>query len=121
MKRILFTAMFLVLISSPADNSPVIGSWKCAVPDVPSEYVNSTIILIEKEGKLGGQVKFDSGEEIKLSTVKFTNSQLLITLYVEGYSVTVDGKVSGGKITGTVDIPDGKVNFTAIRIVEQKK
>ena len=103
----------------PADNSSVIGSWKCAVIDVPYEYSNSVITIAEKEGKLTGVVKFDSGEEIKLSTVKLTNNQLVLTLYVEGYSVTVDGKVNGNKITGTVDSPEGRVNFTATKVVKK--
>ena len=104
-----------------ADNSEVVGTWKCAVIDVPYEYSNSTITLVEKEGKLTGSVKFDSGEEIKLSTVKYSSNQIVITLYVEGNSINVDGKVAGTKITGTVDTPDGKVAFTATKVVEKKK
>jgi hypothetical protein len=125
MKKVLFTIMFFAFIfpavkSVTADNSVVIGSWKCAVIDVPYEYSNSVITFIEKEGKLTGTVKFDSGEEVKITTVKLTNSQLVLSLYVEGYSITVDGKVAGSKITGTVDTPDGKVNFTATK-TEKKK
>ncbi|MBK7710831.1 MAG: hypothetical protein IPN67_11400 [Bacteroidales bacterium] len=126
MKKVFFIIMLLGLIyqvakPAVADNSAVVGSWKCAVIDVPYEYSNSTITIAEKEGKLSGVVKFDSGEEVKITTVKFTNSQLVLTLYVEGYSITVDGKVAGSKITGTADTPDGKVNFTATKIVEKKK
>jgi hypothetical protein len=126
MKKVLFVIMFLGIIyqvakPAAADNSAVIGTWKCAVIDVPYEYSNSVITFAEKEGKLTGSVKFDSGEEVKISTVKYTNSQLVLTLYVEGYSITVDGKVAGTKITGTVDTPDGKVNFTANKVVEKKK
>jgi hypothetical protein len=117
----LFGFFFQAAKPVPADNSAVKGSWKCAVMDVPYEYTNSIVRFTEKEGKLGGSVKFDSGEEIKLNTVKYTNNQLTITLFVEGYSITVDGKVSDSKITGTVDTPDGKVNFTASRVVEKKK
>src|SRR5512140_1772794 len=108
MKKVLFVVMFLGFIYQAAkpstiDNSAVIGSWKCAVTDVPSEYSNSLITFAEKEGNLTGIIKFDSGEEVKISTIKYTNSQLLLTLYVEGYSISVDGKVAGAKITGTVD------------------
>ena len=113
--------IFPVVKTMAADNSAVVGSWKCAVIDVPYEYSNSLITLIEKEGKLTGTVKFDSGEEVKITTVKYTNSQLVLSLYVEGYSITVDGKVAGTKITGTADTPDGKVNFTATKVVEKKK
>jgi hypothetical protein len=126
MKKVLFVIMFLGFIYQVAkpvivDNSAIVGAWKCAVIDVPYEYSNSVITFAEKEGKLTGSVKFDSGEEVKLTTVKYTDSQLVITLYVEGYSITVDGKVAGSKITGTVDTPDGKVNFTANKVVEKKK
>jgi hypothetical protein len=126
MKKVFFTIMllgFIYTVAKPvtADNSAVIGSWKCAVIDVPYEYSNSVITFIEKEGKLTGSVKFDSGEEVKISTVKLTSSQLVLSLYVEGYSITVDGKVAGSKITGTVDTPDGRVNFTATKVVDKKK
>ncbi len=126
MKKVLFIIMLLAFIypaakTAASDNSAVIGSWKCSVIDVPDEYSNSLITFIEKEGKLAGSVKFDSGNEVKLTSVKHTNGQLVLTLYVEGYSITVNGKVEGSKITGTVDTPDGKVNFTAIKAAEKKK
>lgn len=126
MKQILFIIVllgFIYPVAKPAaaDNSSVIGSWKCAVIDVPYEYSNSIITFIEKEGKLTGTVKFESGEEVKINTIKYTNSQLVLTLNVEGNSITVDGRIAGSKITGTVDTPDGKVNFTASKIVEKKK
>jgi hypothetical protein len=126
MKKALLIIMLLGLIypvakPASADNSSVVGAWKCAVLDVPYEYSSSVITFTEKEGKLSGTVKFDSGEEVKISTVKYTNNQLVLSLYVEGYSVTVDGKVAGTKITGTVDTPDGKVNFTATKVAEKKK
>jgi ribosomal protein S3 len=35
---------------------------------------------------------------------------------VDGYEIIVDGKLAGNKITGTVDTPDGKVNFTATKV-----
>ena len=126
MKKVFFMIVlfgFIYQIARPvaAADSTVIGSWKCAVIDVPYEYSNSVITIMEKEGKLSGTVKFNSGEEIKITTIKYTNSQLVLTLYVEGYSITVDGKVAGTKITGTADTPDGKVNFTATKVVEKKK
>ena len=126
MKKVLFVIImlgFIYQVAKPAtaENNTVVGAWKCAVIDVPYEYSNSVITFAEKEGKLTGSVKFDSGEEVRISTVKYTNGQLVLTLYVEGYSITVDGKVAGTKITGTVDTPDGKVNFTANKVVEKKK
>ena len=126
MKKVACILMLLTFLSSlgktaPSDNSVLVGSWKCAVVDVPDEYTNSVITFVEKEGKLTGTVKFDSGEEIKLNTASLTDGQLVLTLYVEGNSITVDGKVAEQKITGTVDTPDGKVSFTASKVVEKKK
>jgi len=103
------------------DISAVVGAWKCIVTDVPAEYAKSTITFSEKEGKLAGVVKFESGEEIKLSTVKYVNNQLVLTLYVEGYEITAEGKVTETKITGTADTPEGKVTFTANKVTEKKK
>jgi hypothetical protein len=126
MKKVLIIILLLGLIypaarSAAADNKAVLGSWKCAVVDVAPEYSNSLITFIEKEGKLTGSIKFDSGNEVMLTSVKHTNGQLVLTLYVEGYSITVNGKVAGSKMTGTVDTPDGKVNFTAIKAPEKKE
>ncbi len=126
MKKVLFIIMLLGFIypaakPADADNSAVIGSWKCAVVDVAPEYSNSLITFIEKEGKLTGSIKFDSGNEVILTSVKHSNGQIVLTLYVEGYSITVNGKVAGSKMTGTVDTPDGKVNFTATKTPEKKK
>lgn len=125
MKKVLLIVMLLgiafqVAKPVPADNSAVTGKWKCAVADAPYEYTNSVITLAEKDGKLTGTVKFDSGEELKLSTAKYDAGKLVLTLYVEGYSVTVDGKLVNNKITGTVDTPDGRLNFTASKVVDKK-
>ena len=125
MKKVFFMVVllgFIYQIAKPvaAADSTVIGSWKCAVIDVPYEYSNSIITFAGKEEDLTGVVKFDDGQEIKLSTVKYTNSQLVLTLYVDGAEIVIDGKVTGSKITGTVDTPDGKVAFTATKVFEKK-
>ena len=122
MKKTLFILLlisFASVITNPAmaaDNKAVVGSWKCVVPDVPYEYTNSVITFVEKEGKLTGNVKFENGTVNNLNSAKLNNSQLILTLYVDGYEIIVDGKIAGNKITGTVDTPDGKVNFTATKV-----
>ena len=126
MKKVFLMTMLAGIISLTAkpaiaaDNSSIKGSWKCVTNDVPYEYTNSIITIAEKEGKLNGTVKFDNGQEIKLSTIKFNNNQIIMTLYVDGNEIIVDGKLAGTKITGTVDTPDGKVGFVANK-VEKKK
>jgi hypothetical protein len=127
MKRIFIMLMALGLVfqiarpALPADNKAILGSWKCTVTDVPYEYSNSIITIAEKEGKLAGTVKFDNGSEVKISTLKYTNNQLTISLFVEGNEVIVDGKVEENKMAGSADTPNGRVTFTASRIIEKGK
>jgi hypothetical protein len=115
---------FVYTIAKPAGipaNSAIIGAWKCVVNNVPQEYSSSIITFTEKEGKLYGIIKFDNGTEVVISTLKFADGRLLLTMIVEGNSVTADGKVEETKITGSADTPNGKVVFTATRIADKKK
>lgn len=127
MKRILIMLIGLGLFfqiakpALPADNKAIIGAWKCTVTDVPYEYSNSIITFTEKEGILGGTVKFDNGSEVKISTLKYSKNQLVISLFVEGYEVIVEGKVEENKMAGSADTPNGRVTFTASRIIEKGK
>ena len=125
MKKVLLITLLLGLIfqvARPAtDNSAVIGSWKCVVNDIPPEYNNSTITIALKEGKLAGSVRFENGSEIRIDTIKYVNNLLTLSMYVDGNPIKVDGKVEGPKITGSVDVPDGKVTFVATRIIEIPK
>ena len=102
-------------------NSAIIGAWKCVVNDVPQEYSSSIITFTEKEGKLSGIIKFDNGIEVVISTLKFDDGRLVLTMMVEGNSVTADGNVEETKITGSANTPNGKVVFTATRIADRKK
>jgi hypothetical protein len=103
-----------------AEKKSIVGSWKCVAKDVPEQYMNSLISVTEKEGKLVGTVKFDSGSEISLNYVKQNGSDVTLSVYVEGNEVIIKCKVEGSKITGTADTPDGTVSLTATR-AENKK
>jgi len=118
---ILLLGIFIISANAVApEKSVLIGSWKCVANDVPDEYKNSTIAISEKDGKLGGTVKFDNGTEIALNYVKQTENDVVMAVYVEGYEVIIKGKLSGSKITGNADTPDGQVSLTATK-VEKKK
>ncbi len=127
MKRLILMILalgFVYTIATPAGipgNSAIIGAWKCVVNDVPQEYSSSIITFTEKEGKLSGIIKFDNGIEVVISTLKFDDGRLVLTMMVEGNSVTADGKVEETKITGSANTPNGKVVFTATRIADKKK
>ena len=125
MKKEIIMILLLGVILMPvkavtADKNPLIGSWQCTANDVPEEYRSSTIIITEKEGKLSGSVKFDSGMEISLNYVKQTGNDVTMSVYVEGSEVIIKGKLAGSKITGTADTPDGQVSLTATKIEKKK-
>ena len=125
MKKELIMILLLAIYSMSAnavtpDKSALIGSWKCVANDVPEEYKNSTIIISKKDGKLAGTVKFDNGMEIALNYVKQTGNDVVMSVYVDGYEVIINGKLAGSKITGTADTPDGQVTLSATK-VEKKK
>jgi hypothetical protein len=100
--------------------SALVGSWKCVANDVPEAYINSTITITEKDGKLAGTVKFDSGVEISMNYVKQTDKDVIMSVYVEGNEIIIKGKLEGSKITGTADTPDGQVALTATKIEVKK-
>jgi len=125
MKKELIMILLLAIYSMSAnavtpDKSALIGSWKCVANDVPEEYKNSTIIISKKDGKLAGTVKFDNGMEIALNYVKQTGNDVVMSVYVDGYEVIINGKLAGSKITGTADTPDGQVTLSATRIEKKK-
>ena len=108
--------MFLISAKSFAvEKSALTGSWKCIAENVPYEYINSTISIVEKEGKLVGSVKFEDGGEISLNYVKENGKDVTMSVYVEGYEVIINGKLEGSKITGTADTPEGRVSLTVTK------
>ncbi len=117
----LILGIMLISAKTPAlKKSALIGSWKCITNDVPEEYKNSTISIFEKEGKLTGSVKFESGVEISLNYVRHIGNDVVISVYVEGNEVIIKGKLEGSKITGTADTPDGVVTLTATKVKKGK-
>jgi|WetSurMetagenome_2_1015567.scaffolds.fasta_scaffold762461_1 hypothetical protein len=123
-KELLISLILGILIMSANATAPsksaLIGSWKCVANDVPEAYINSLITVTEKDGKLAGTVKFDSGVEISLNYVKQTDKDVIMSVYVEGNEIIIKGKLEGKKITGTADTPDGQVTLTATKIENKK-
>ena len=125
MKKELIMTLLLALLLMPAkaiasDKSALIGSWKCIANDVPEQYLNSTITITEKDGKLAGSVKFENDIEISLNYVKQNGNDVVMSLYVEGNEIIIKGRLEGSKITGTADTPDGTVNLSATKIEKKK-
>lgn len=98
----------------------MIGSWKCEVANAPSEYLQSTIIISEKEGKLTGKAMFSSGEEILFDTVEIVDDQLRVTLNVDYNTIRINTRVEKEKMTGSVFTPDRELVLVATKLKEKK-
>jgi hypothetical protein len=96
-----------------AGNKDVIGTWKYSVPSAPEGLTTGDIVIKEAEGVLTGKVVFQDGNSVDLKNLKYEEGQLSFGLYVESNYVSVKAKVTGKKMEGQVDSPDGQLNFTA--------
>ncbi len=99
----------------------VVGEWKYSVPQAPYGYEKGVISLTEKDKALSGDLIFDSGYKVKLSSVSLKADTLRLGVYVESEYVTVVSKVKGNKMDGTVDSSQGKMTLKADKIAPDEK
>ena len=122
MKKLLVFALLVAMVAGTVNaavatgNADVVGEWKYEVPTAPYGYEAGTLVITEKEGKLGGQVKFEDGYKIDLKNVTFAEGVLKCGLYVDYEYVSIKAKVSGKELTGAVDSPEGEMKITAKKI-----
>lgn len=102
-------------------NKTVVGKWKYSVPEAPYGYEKGVISLTEKDKALSGDLIFDSGYKVKLSSVSLKADTLRLGVYVESEYVTVVSKVKGNKMDGTVDSSQGKMTLKADKIAPDEK
>jgi len=119
MKKLIILSFFLLMAAAMATASSilkiqdVIGEWKYEVMTAPNGYQKGVIEITENKSVLGGVVKFDSGNEARLSEVIIDGDILKIGLYVEYEYVTATIKLLDGKMEGTIDSSQGKMTFKA--------
>ncbi len=118
MKRILISMILVVvfagfLSAGNAGNKDVIGTWKYSVPSAPEGLTTGDVVITEAAGVLAGKVVFQDGNSVELKNVKYEGGQLSFGLYVESNFVSVKSKVTGKKMEGQVDSPEGQLAFTA--------
>jgi hypothetical protein len=126
MKKVLLAVLvigFMGFLSKTyaEDYSKIKGTWKVSVPDAPYEYSISTLSLTEEAGKLVAKVIFDDGQIVKPTKVTYAKGKLSFVVNIEYNDIPLTGLLEKDKITGTVQSPDGTLNFTATRKEEKKK
>nr|HMM18722.1 hypothetical protein [Petrimonas sp.] len=72
----LFFAAGVLSSVNAQSNKVVLGEWKYSVPEAPYGYEKGIISLVEVDKKLSGELKFDSGYKVKLSSVSLKSDTL---------------------------------------------
>ncbi len=117
----LFFAAGVLSSVNAQSNKVVLGEWKYSVPEAPYGYEKGIISLVEVDKKLSGELKFDSGYKVKLSSVSLKSDTLRLTAYVESEYVSAVSKVKGNEMEGKVDTSMGVMRLKAEKIVPQTK
>lgn len=122
MKRLIILTFLLAFVAVSFDTSAkvtpkdVVGEWKYEAPAAMEGYNSGFLAFTEKDGKLSGTVKLNNGSKIQLQSVTLEKEILKFNLYVEGSYISVNTKVEGNKLSGTVATPDGNIELTAKKI-----
>lgn len=121
MKKLLFAFVAIVLCTAGynsfgADLKNVVGSWKIEVPDAPAEFVNSTMVVSEKAGKIEVKMVLPDGAAIEGENPKLEGNILKFKMNIEGNEIPFTGKLEGENLTGTVESPDGTISVKGTKV-----
>ncbi len=94
-------------------NDEITGEWKYEVPNAAYGYQKGVFIISEKEGALVGEVKFEDGNKIELKNITYEEGTFKCGLYIDYDYISLNIKVSGNEMKGTVETPDSKLEITA--------
>jgi len=124
MKKLL-TVMLLAIfattvfqITATPVNDDLSGEWKFESPNAPYGYNKGSIIILEKEGLLAGEIKFADGTKVELKEVKFEENVLKFNISVEYNNIPIKATIEGKKMKGTAGTPEGKMPFEARKVLE---
>ena len=120
MKKIMFAMMILGLfglnqMAFAENNKKILGTWKMEVPDAPYEYMKSTLTITEVNGALAAKMVFENGQEVEATSIIFAKGILNIVVTIDVYDIPLTGTVDKKDMKGTVETPDGVIEFTATK------
>lgn len=99
-------------------NEKVKGEWKFESPNAPYGYDKGSIIIVEEEDVLAGEIKFADGTKVEMKEVKFEENVLKFSISVEYNNIPVKATIEGNKMKGTASTPEGDLPFEAQKVVE---
>ena len=125
MKKLILLTFVLAFVavslnaSAKVTQKDVVGEWKYEAPSAAYGYNTGMLVFAEQDGKLTGALKLEDGSRIDLQSVTLEENVLKFSLYVEGGYITVNTKIDGDKLSGTVATPDGEIELTAKKVEKE--
>lgn len=117
---VLFSMTFVFNLTAQ-NKKKVVGLWKYEVAQAPYGYEKGTLEVKGLKKELSGEVKFNSGDIVKLQKMTISNDTLRANVYVDSENVDVVAKIGNTKMEGFVNTSMGKMILKADKVVENKK
>ena len=124
MKKIFFALVVLfsfVFVLTAQNKKKAVGVWKYEVAQAPYGYERGTLEVKNLKNVFSGEVKFNSGNSVKLQKMTLSNDTLRANLFVDSEYVDVVAKISNTKMEGFVNTSMGRMSLKADKVVENKK
>ena len=98
------------------------GTWKFTAEQAPFGYQAGSMTFEIKEDTLTGYLKFaDSEYIIEFQNIEINDGGITLEITVEYEQVPIKASVKDNLLTGTAASPGGPINFSAIRVMKEKK
>ena len=124
MKKMIFALVILLsmtFVLTAQNKKKVVGVWKYEVAQAPYGYETGTLEVKELKNELSGEVKFNSGNSVKLQKMTLSNDTLRANAFVDSETVNIIAKISNTKMEGSVNTSMGKLSLKADKVIENKK
>jgi len=124
---ILFTSGVAIGQEKKVDYSKLLGKWEF-IREGRMGTMTTVITFFEKDGKLQGT--WATRNERELKNIKFDGENLSFEIELgfdrrgrdtRSFSLNINAKLKGDKLEGTFNTPRGEREFSATRVIEEKK
>lgn len=115
---ILFTIVLcsLTLFGSISTTDELAGEWNYQVEQTAPAYSQGTLVFEQGDNDAyTGKIVFQSGQEVKMTSVTVEADTVTFKAYVDGGLVTTVCTVNNDELTGSVITPEGRLPIRATK------
>ncbi len=117
----LFIISFLFLATTAKAGNPLVGEWTFSVTQAPWEYSSGKVLIdLDEEELPVGRIVFDSGIEVRITTITQEDTKVTMDIYVEGYPVRTILDLEDDELKGFTETPEGAIPFSAKRYIPEE-